>query len=205
MDTSVEPRIGRAGLPVGARAEVHERCELGRLDDPALREESSGGDRLRTPGGPMTATAPPTTPTTQGQTNRPFAAPTQNSGAELRLQDFMILESCHSTWVFDPVRMQFCRILKGIEVAGRSVSTAWRPYWQLELDPEMEAFSVYLNAHRTRLIRSWRHTPNCGQCSGRETSELSSSDLPRIVQVCRATGPQRTRAPTPTQRTREPP
>ena len=46
--------------------------------------------------------------------------------------------SCHCTWIFDPYLLQFCRILKGIELAGRSVSTAWRPYWQLELDPEAE-------------------------------------------------------------------
>ncbi len=167
MDTSVEPRIGRAGLPVDAHVAAHKRCELGRLDAPALPDESSG--------------------------------------AELRLQDFMIVESCHNTWVFDPVRMQFCRILKGIEVAGRSVSTAWRPYWQLELDPKTEAFSVYFNAARTRLIRSWRHTPNCGQCGGRETNDLSLRELPRIVQVFGATGPQSTRALTPFQRTKEPP
>jgi hypothetical protein len=29
--------------------------------------------------------------------------------------DTVIVESCHSTWVFDLTRMRFCRILKGIE------------------------------------------------------------------------------------------
>ena len=28
--------------------------------------------------------------------------------------DVVILESCHSTWVFDLARMRFCRILRGI-------------------------------------------------------------------------------------------
>ncbi|MGD0748927.1 MAG: hypothetical protein ABSB68_14060 [Acidimicrobiales bacterium] len=97
--------------------------------------------------------------------------------------DTVILESCHSTWVFDSARMRFCRILKGIEFAKRSVSTEWRPYWDLEINPGDETFTVYLNATRTRVIRSWRHTKDCVQCGGHETTELSLEDIRHAVHV----------------------
>ena len=99
------------------------------------------------------------------------------------LMDVIIVESCHSTWVFDPDRKQFCRILKGIEVARRPVSTEWRPYWQLETDPLTEAFWVYLNASRTRLIRSWRHTGDCVRCGVGATTEPSLEAVKIAVQV----------------------
>ncbi len=99
------------------------------------------------------------------------------------LVDAVILESCHSTWVFDSTRMQFCRILKGIEVAHRSVSTDWRPYWDLEINPHEETFTVYLNVARTRLIQSWRHTHDCVQCGLHETTELSLEDIRHAVHV----------------------
>lgn len=127
-------------------------------------------------------TAPLTAPTTSNQVYRSSVGPNQKSQDELRLEDLIILESCHATWVFDPVRMQFCRILKDIRVANRSVSTGWRRYWQVELDPKTEAFSVYLNGSRTRLIRSWRHTQHCGQCRGPGTTELKLEDIPPTFQ-----------------------
>ncbi|HWE68321.1 MAG TPA: hypothetical protein VG298_16895 [Acidimicrobiales bacterium] len=95
----------------------------------------------------------------------------------------IILESCHSTWVFNTHRMTFCRILKGIEVSHRPVSTEWRPYSYLEMDPEAETFSIYLNADRSRLIRSWRHTHDCAQCGGHETAELSLEDIRNALHV----------------------
>jgi hypothetical protein len=95
--------------------------------------------------------------------------------------DFIILESCHSTWIFDPARRQFCRILKGVEVAHRYVSTGWRPYWDLDVDPHAETFSIYLNESRTRVIRSWHHTHDCTQCGGHKTAELSLEDIHRLV------------------------
>ncbi|MGO8870350.1 MAG: hypothetical protein ACLQPH_02930 [Acidimicrobiales bacterium] len=97
--------------------------------------------------------------------------------------DTVIVESCHSTWVFDSTRMRFCRILKGIEVAHRSVSTEWRSYTNLEFSPRDETFTVYLNVRHTRLIRSWRHTRGCLQCRGHETSELSLDDIRHAVHV----------------------
>ena len=91
--------------------------------------------------------------------------------------DVLVLESCHSTWIFDPLHLQLRRILKGVGVGNRSVMTAWRAYWQVELDFEGEGFTVYLNSSRSRLIRSWRHTQNCSQCGGSDTAELSLEDI----------------------------
>jgi hypothetical protein len=93
----------------------------------------------------------------------------------------IVLESCHSTWIFDPRQLRFCRILKGIEIRHRRVSTVWRPYLDLELDPRGESFTVYLDEARTRLIRSTRHTQDCVQCSGYETIEMSLEDIQRSV------------------------
>lgn len=141
----------------------------------------------------MRSTTPLSTPVSSVHNDRPSRGRTHKSEEELRLQDLIILESCHCTWVFDPVRMQFCRILKGIRVADRSVSTLWRPYWLLELDPKTEAFSVHLNASRTRLIRSWRHTQHCGQCGG--NGGVAASTLEDVAHVVPA--PQSTHAMTP--------
>jgi hypothetical protein len=108
---------------------------------------------------------------------------TPKFGSSLAEHLCVILESCHSTWIFDPSRMQFCRILKAIEVEDRAVPTEWRPYWGLEMDPESEAFTVHLNQSRSRMIRSWRHTEDCAQCGGHETAELSLEDIRRTVRL----------------------
>jgi len=86
----------------------------------------------------------------------------------------LVLESCHSTWLFDTGRMRFRRILKGLDL---DASTAWRAYFGLELDPLSESFVVLLNPEGTRLLRSWRHVDHCPQCGGDATAELSVDDL----------------------------
>jgi len=88
-----------------------------------------------------------------------------------------ILESCHSTWVFDTERMRFRRILKGLDMDARTASTAWRPYFGLELDPVSESFVVLLNPEGSRLLRSWRHVEHCPQCGGEATAELSVAEM----------------------------
>jgi hypothetical protein len=89
----------------------------------------------------------------------------------------LVLESCHSTWLFDTTRMRFRRVLKGLNLDARNASTAWRPYFGLELDPYSESFVVMLNAEGTRLLRSWRHVQHCPQCGGEATAELSLDEL----------------------------
>ena len=78
----------------------------------------------------------------------------------------LVLESCHSTWLFDTERMRFRRVLKGLDVENHPASTGWRPYFGLDVDPVSESFVVLLNPEGTRLLRSWRHVDHCTQCGG---------------------------------------
>jgi hypothetical protein len=88
-----------------------------------------------------------------------------------------VLESCHSTWIFDTDRMRFRRVLKGLALDAHAATTAWRPYFGLEIDPISESFVVMLNPEGTRLLRSWRHVEHCPQCGGNQTAELSLDEL----------------------------
>jgi len=95
--------------------------------------------------------------------------------------NLVILESCHSTWIFDSHQMRFCRILKGIELRHGRISTEWRTYSDLEIDSHSQSFTVYLNEARTRLIRSSRLSLDCLKCEGNPTIELSLEDIKRAV------------------------
>ena len=88
-----------------------------------------------------------------------------------------VLESCHSTWIFDTDRMRFRRVLKGLALDAHAATTAWRAYYGLEIDPISESFVVLLNPEGTRLLRSWRHVEHCPQCGGNQTAELSLDEL----------------------------
>ncbi len=55
-----------------------------------------------------------------------------------------VLESCHSTWIFDTDRLRFRRVLKGLALDVPSATTAWRAYYGLEIDPISESFVVML-------------------------------------------------------------
>jgi hypothetical protein len=94
--------------------------------------------------------------------------------------DFLVLDSCHSTWLFDVSSKRFRRVLKGLDVDPALAATDWRPYERLELAEGSEAFVVVLNAAGTRRIRSWRHVDGCEQCEGEQTTELSLEDLRRL-------------------------
>ncbi len=117
--------------------------------------------------------------TTPIQNYQPSAATGPTSERAAAPVEPVVVESCHSTWIFDPSRRRFCRVLKGIQAAGRLVTTAWQPYWQLDRDPYREDFTVYLNPSRNRLIRSWRHTQDCRQCGG---SSAAGEVPPDVIQ-----------------------
>jgi len=95
--------------------------------------------------------------------------------------NIITLESCHSSWIFDPRQLRFCRILRGIAVGRRRISTEWRPYWELEIDPHGRNFTVFLNEARTRLVRASIHEQSCVTCSASPTTELSLEDIHRAV------------------------
>jgi hypothetical protein len=100
------------------------------------------------------------------------AAPADAASAEL-----FVLESCNSTWVFDPPRRRFRRVLKGLELDPRDASTDWRAYHSLQVDDVTGRFVVVLNDAGNRLIRSRRHVENCADCGGAVTGELSLDEL----------------------------
>jgi hypothetical protein len=95
----------------------------------------------------------------------------------------MVIESCHSTWVFDPERRRFRRILKGLEFQHGTVSTQWRPYYLLEADPHSEYFTVWLNPEGSRLLRSWRHGVDCVECREQVTGPLSLDDIRHTMRL----------------------
>jgi hypothetical protein len=103
-------------------------------------------------------------------------------GAEEAPEQFLVLESCHSTWLFDTTEHRFCRVLKGPRLDA-SVATEWRHYDRLVLHPNSDAFVVFLDASGTRLLRSWRHTARCEQCGGNVTAEMSLDDLRRVARA----------------------
>lgn len=87
------------------------------------------------------------------------------------------LDSCHSTWYFQPVRMRFRRELKGIGMPG--VSTGWRPYYGLRFDDDSDGFTVFLNREGTRLLTSWCHPAGADVCANcaEHRAERSASDV----------------------------
>jgi hypothetical protein len=94
--------------------------------------------------------------------------------------DFLVLDSCHSTWLFDVPAKRFRRILKGLDIDPAVAATDWRSYERLELSEGSEAFVVLLNPAGTRRIRSWRHVDGCEQCEGEQTMELSLEEIRRL-------------------------
>jgi hypothetical protein len=95
---------------------------------------------------------------------------------------FVVIESCHSTWLFDTADRRFCRVVRnGAHAAG--VPTDWRPYDRLVVEDRTEAFVVFLDATGTRLLRSWRHGADCGHCHRDDTAEVSLVDLSRLTRA----------------------
>jgi hypothetical protein len=95
--------------------------------------------------------------------------------------DRFVLESCHSTWLFDPARQRFRRLLKGGDADLHAVTTEWRPYYGVEFKEGSEAFVVLLNPAGTRLIQSWRHTQDCRQCGSHETRQVSVDEIQALL------------------------
>lgn len=98
------------------------------------------------------------------------AGPETGSGAFSDLVTVK-LDSCHSTWYFQPLRKRFRRELKGIGVAG--VSTGWRPYHGVTFDDESHRFTVSLNREGTRLLSSWCHLTGSDACANCAEHEVS--------------------------------
>lgn len=104
----------------------------------------------------------------------------EDGAVRARASQIVVIESCHSTWLFDETNHRFRRMVKGPRI-DRSVSTDWRPYDHLIIDDHTEAFIVFLDVAGTRLLRSWRHLQDCDRCGGEATAEMSIEELQRAV------------------------
>jgi hypothetical protein len=94
--------------------------------------------------------------------------------------DHIIVDSCHSVWIFDTERLRFRRVLKGLGRGDEAAMTEWRRYHRLELDQDSDSVVVVLNDSGTRLLHSWRHTGSeCAQCGDAGTEELALDDIAR--------------------------
>ena len=83
-----------------------------------------------------------------------------------------VLESCHSTWVFDVDRGQFRRVPRGVDITMPS-EQEWHPYYRLDIDDSTGAFAIALNPESTRMLRSWIHEEPCLHClAGDVTGEF---------------------------------
>ena len=90
----------------------------------------------------------------------------------------MVIESCHSTWIFDHAHGRFRRI---VTTAGSPdfppAMTQWRPFSHVEL-LEDDSFVVWLDPQGRRLLRSWRHAgDDCPDCALRSTGSISLASL----------------------------
>jgi hypothetical protein len=83
-----------------------------------------------------------------------------------------VIESHHTTWVFDADRMRFTRLPKGADAHAPIPDSQWELYHGLELDPETGEFTVALNPARTQLLRSWRADATPASPELHRTAEL---------------------------------
>ena len=93
---------------------------------------------------------------------------------QLEGMDVHVLETCHSTWVFDPAGRRFRRAPRGLPLGHGG---AWTPYHALDVD-ESGAFSVSLNADNTRWLRSRVHFDPCDMC---HSGQDRTTDLPMAI------------------------
>ena len=91
-----------------------------------------------------------------------------------------MIESCHSTWLFDEKNRRFRRLLKGTRL-GTAATTDWRPYDHLVIGDSSDAFLVFLDPSGRRALRSWHHTGRCERCGTSNTAELSLEDLKSTI------------------------
>ena len=95
---------------------------------------------------------------------------------------FVVIESCHSTWLFVTADRRFCRVVRD-DANPSGVPTDWRPYDRLVVEDDTDAFVIFLDASGTRLLRSWRHTSDCDHCDRDLTSEMSLADIHRVTRA----------------------
>jgi hypothetical protein len=87
-----------------------------------------------------------------------------------------ILESCHSLWLFEPGRMRFRRLPRGVHLDTPAVDRDWTAYQRLDVDLATGMFVIALNPDGTQLLRAWVHDNPCRHCAD-ATAEFSVAAL----------------------------
>ena len=78
------------------------------------------------------------------------------------------IDTCYCTWHFDETNHRFRRVLRHTLVA--EVSTEWRSYERLVLDPSGESFVVILEPEGARVLVGRRCGSGCRCQAAREAS-----------------------------------
>lgn len=99
-------------------------------------------------------------------------------------QALRVIDTCHSTWLFDEDHHRFRRILRRGAVGY--VPTGWRAYERLVDEPSCETFVVVLDRQGTRVLRGRRCGSGCRCQGGGEATGLQ--DAPSPVVPLRASG-----------------
>lgn len=76
--------------------------------------------------------------------------------------------------MFDELDRVFARVTRGDDGP-----LDWRPYDRLIIQPDSEAFLIFLDAAGSRLLRGRRHVEPCNQCE--VTQEFSLEDLRALI------------------------
>ncbi|MGH9164813.1 MAG: hypothetical protein ACRDZW_04775 [Acidimicrobiales bacterium] len=84
-----------------------------------------------------------------------------------------MMESCNNTWLFDMAGRRFRRVPRGVPLDLPAAGGEWQRFYELDIDPDSDAFEVSLDERGSRLLRSWRHQGACQQCDQRSTAEVS--------------------------------
>lgn len=93
------------------------------------------------------------------------------------------IPSCHSTWVFDQLRLRYRQISLTLN-AARETSTEWRPYDHLRIDAPNNGIFVFANASGTTMRWFKSHLRPCLLCG---TEGIEGAD---VVALSRLIEPQ---------------
>src|SRR5580658_5238497 len=80
------------------------------------------------------------------------------TGATIGSMGHLIIDSCHSRWIFDTDRLRFRRVPKGPGLEMLTAMTEWRPYHELLMDGDSESFVVVLNDAGTCMLNDTANT-----------------------------------------------
>lgn len=98
------------------------------------------------------------------------------------------IDTCYCTWHFDETNRRFRRVLRHALVSG--VSTEWRAYKRLVLDPSGESFVVILEPQGARVLVGRRCGSGC-RCGAADEGGRSqrAPAAPRASRVAKGWAP----------------